>query len=77
MEHLKLEQIIEFVSMTEINPETLALSSKVVGHIRECQECLDKVKSFRLVYDEFVKLGNEAAFSKCLHKTGSIESPKK
>ncbi|MBO5402167.1 MAG: hypothetical protein J6A85_03230 [Clostridia bacterium] len=77
MEHLKIDQIIEFVSMTDINTETLSLSSKVIGHVRECQTCSDTLKAYRLVYEELVRLGKEAEFSKIVKKEKALRELEK
>lgn len=51
MNHLTVEEIIAFVSATELNDSFLKLAGKVNGHIAQCDECLKKVKAFQTVYD--------------------------
>lgn len=64
MKHLTVDEIIRFVSMTELNDETLALSAIVNSHIRRCKECLDLVRAFQLLHDEFMHMQNGGEFVK-------------
>jgi len=48
---------MSFVSMNTLSADTIALSKTVNSHIRDCGECLKKVRAFREVHDEFVRLG--------------------
>lgn len=57
MDHLTLDDIIEFVSLTEINDESMQLISAVNTHIAECGECRALVRSFQTVYDELARGG--------------------
>ena len=52
MDHLKLDDVIEFVSLVELNDESKKLISKVNTHIARCAECREMVRSFQAVYDE-------------------------
>lgn len=52
MDHLTLDDVINFVSLTEINDESMKLISKVNDHIAQCSECREMVRSFQTVYDE-------------------------
>lgn len=52
MDHLTLDDVIEFVSLTEINEESMQLISAVNTHIATCGECRALVRSFQMVYDE-------------------------
>lgn len=61
--HLTVDEMIEFVSFSEITEETLSMSAKVNGHIRGCAECMERVSAFQDVYDELCKIGS-AAFAK-------------
>lgn len=56
MSHLTTDEIIDFVSSSELNDETLALSARVNGHIRKCEKCIKLVNSFQLLHDEFTKM---------------------
>ena len=73
MNHLSVDDIIKFVSMTELNDEALALSACVTAHIRECDECLELVRSFQLIYDEFTRLKSEKTFKKYLIEDANLE----
>ena len=56
MKHLSIDQIIDFVSLTALDHEAVKLSVTVNGHIRGCQKCLERVRAFQMVYDEFENL---------------------
>ncbi len=63
MEHLTVDEIIDFVSFDKINPETLAFASKVNTHMRACNECMQRVRAFQNFYDEFEKIGCKNVFN--------------
>lgn len=52
MKHLTVDEIIDFVSFDRIDSETLAMAASVNSHIRNCNDCMRKVRAFQLVYDE-------------------------
>lgn len=52
MEHLSIEEILNYVSATKINDETLELFSKVNGHIRNCPSCKKKINALELANEE-------------------------
>lgn len=56
MNHLTLDEIIDFVSVTEINEETMQLMGKVNAHVARCRECRELVRSYQLVYDEVIRM---------------------
>ena len=58
MEHLTVEEIIDFVSFDELTKENIDLALKVNKHIFSCAECMEKVNAFQNVYDELYRLGN-------------------
>ena len=62
MNHLTVDEIIAFVSFTELNQETIALSASVNGHIRSCRQCRKLVDAFQLLYDAFTKQGSTGSF---------------
>ncbi len=64
MKHLNVDDIINFVSLTELNEEALELSAAVNSHIRNCQKCLETVRAFQLIYDEFCSLNSDMDFRK-------------
>lgn len=55
MNHLTLDEIIDFVSLTEINEESIQLMGKVNAHIAQCRECRELVRSYQMVYDEAMR----------------------
>ena len=52
MEHLSVEEIIKYVTVNNVDKETLDLLSKVNGHIRNCSSCKEKVDSYESINDE-------------------------
>ena len=56
MNHLTVDEMIDFVSLTDLDKESLALASKVNSHISRCRECREKVKAFQTVYDGLIKM---------------------
>ena len=59
MDHLTVEEMIDFVSFNKIGDDTLKLASKVTAHVIRCDACREKVSAFQLLYDEFVKMGRD------------------
>ena len=72
MNHLTVDEIIDFVSLTELNTEAIALSAAVNGHIRKCERCLKVVRAFQMIYDEFSKLNSDENFKKYALKKVSV-----
>jgi len=68
MNHLKVDEIIAFVSITELNQETMALAASVNGHIRKCEKCRKLVNAFQLLYDAFTKEHIGGSFSRYAHQ---------
>lgn len=64
MEHLKIDDIIEFVSAEKVDDRFQTLFSTVTGHIRECDQCMELVNAFQMLYDEFKLLQNKGDFGK-------------
>ena len=64
MEHLTVEEMIDFVSFDRIDEESLALAAKVNAHILSCDACRKKVAAFQTVYDEFAAMKVSGAFRK-------------
>ena len=67
MNHLKTNEIIEFVSLNSLNEETLEFCAYVNGHVRECEECRELVSAFQTVYDEFRRMGSSKNFEEYLN----------
>lgn len=76
MKHLTVDEIIKFVSLTELNSEAINLSASVNGHIRECEKCLKLVRAFQMIYDEFSRLDTSGDFRKFVSETISEETDK-
>lgn len=77
MNHLTVDEIIEFVSLTELNSEAINLSASVNGHIRKCEKCLELVRSFQMIYDEFSRMSFDGSFKKYVVNEVFKESAKK
>ena len=56
MKHLTVDEILDFVSLTELNNESIELSAAVNGHIRKCEKCLKLLRAFQMIYDEFSRI---------------------
>ncbi len=67
MSHLTVDEIISFVSLTELNREALELSAAVNRHICECKKCFELVNNFQTVYDEFSRMSNKIGFADYLN----------
>lgn len=68
MKHLTVDEMIEFVSLTETSEEADKILSKVNGHICRCSACLQKVRAFQMIYDEFMSSGNNPNFREYMLK---------
>ena len=66
MKHLTVDEMMDFVSLTELNADAIMLSAAVNGHIRKCDQCLKRVQAFQMVHDEFSSLRNNGDFRKYL-----------
>ena len=73
MKHLTVDEIVQFVSMTELTAESVNFSVAVNGHIRKCAKCLELVKSFQMVYDELSRLSMGFDDLKCQPVIDSAE----
>lgn len=62
MRHLTVEEIIDFISIQGWSEASVALIARVNGHIRNCDACLKRVQAFRLIYEEFQRLGVDMDF---------------
>ena len=77
MNHLTIDEIIEFVSSSKADTETLQLISTANQHIRKCPKCLRVVKAFQMVYDEFVKMGDSCEFKNYFYNVVKKENKEK
>ena len=76
MNHLTVDDMINFVSLSEMNKEAVELSAAVNGHIRKCAECLELVRAFQMLYDEFSRLNTSGDFKKFVSEAMSAETDK-
>lgn len=76
MNHLTVDDIINFVSLSEMNEEAVELSAAVNGHIRKCAKRLELVRAFQMIYDEFSRLNTNGDFRKFVSETISEETDK-
>lgn len=60
---LAFEEILEFVSVKELNQENMDLIARVGHHTAQCRECSEMVSAVQNVYKEFVRLGKQAQFN--------------
>lgn len=75
MKHLTSDEMIDFVSMNNLDEESIKLASKVNLHIGECEKCLQKLQAFQLVYDEMIKIGSGLDYRKAIYSmTNEIQS---
>lgn len=72
MDHLTVDQIIEFVSMDELNERTAALSVSVNGHIRRCGQCRRTVRAFQMIHDEFSRSENTGDFAAYIQEIAAV-----
>lgn len=66
MKHLTVDEMIDFVSLTELNADALMLSATVNGHIRQCEQCLNHVRAFQMIHDEFSRIKRSGDFKEFL-----------
>ena len=62
MKHLTIDEMLDFVSLTELNSASIALSVAVNGHIRKCEKCLKTVRALQMIYDEFTRRNMKGEF---------------
>ncbi len=76
MKHLSVDEIIAFVSLTELTDEAIQFSAYVNGHIRQCERCLELVRAFQMIYDEFTKLHTSRDFKAYIRSAAAQEKLK-
>ncbi len=76
MEHLSVDEIIDFVSLEKLNDDAVKISTTVNEHIRNCEKCLKLVRAFQMIYDEFSKLNASGDFKKYIKEKVSDEKIK-
>ena len=53
MKHLSAEDIINYVTMDEMNETSLGFCKNVNGHIRGCSACLGKLRKYLDIHDAY------------------------
>lgn len=76
MNHLTIDEIIDFVSLSKMNKEAVDLSAVVNGHIRRCSKCLNLVRVFQMIYDEFSRSNICGDFKKYVSDNIFLETEK-
>lgn len=61
MNHLTCEELIDFVSLTELSEDAAKLMGRVNTHIIQCEECHKKLMMFQAVYDELSAIRDREA----------------
>jgi len=74
MKHLSVDEILDFVTLTEPNAEAVALCASVTRHIRCCGACRKKVRAFLDLHDAFLRLGNSGDFRSFASGAADFES---
>lgn len=59
MDHLTVDEMMDFVSIDQLDQASLALASKVHAHLLQCEACREKVAAYQAAYDGLVKIANE------------------
>ena len=60
MKHLTVDEIISFVSINNMDADSMKLMSRVNSHIRSCDECLARVRALCDAYDELQRMSDKA-----------------
>ena len=68
MSHLTVDELIDFVSETELNEQTVALFASVNGHIRRCENCRRLTNALQTLHDEFTRLCLKEDFRQYLER---------
>lgn len=68
MKHLTVDEIIDFISLTELNRDSIKLCATVNAHLCECDKCLELTKAFKAIHDEFVKLEKDKDFKEFINE---------
>ena len=72
MSHLTVDELIDFVSETELNEQTVALFAAVNGHIRRCESGRRRSHALQTLHDEFTRLCLEEDFRQFLEQRLSL-----
>ena len=61
MEHLNINDVIEFISFDRLDADAVELSGRVNAHIACCAECRARVRNKQCVYDGLLAEGRRQA----------------
>ncbi len=64
MDHLTIDEILEFVDLHSMDAASVRLCARVNGHIRKCEKCFQLVSAFQLLYDEFTRVHHGGDFKR-------------
>ena len=73
MDHLSLNEIIDFVSFEKLSDETLELAANVNSHLLLCKQCREAVRAYQAVYDEFCRLDSKEEFRNAVKNADSFK----
>lgn len=69
MKHITIDEILDFVSIERMDAKSLELASKITTHIRECDDCLQKVRAFQNVYEGIKTEDRRLSIKNCVQDT--------
>lgn len=75
MEHIPVEQIIDFVSSDALDAQTQELARLVNGHIRRCEPCRRRLLAFQMIHDELSRVGRAGGFRRFSYAVASRDAP--
>ncbi len=77
MKHLTVDEIIAFVSFSEINKETLAAAAAVNSHILNCAACREKVEAYSLIHEKIVTSARSGGSVKLENEKNQMQKTEK
>ena len=69
MRHLTVDEMLDFVSLEELNEESIAYAAAVNSHTRKCEKCRRAVCAFQEIYDKFVQYSADGSFKDFVSKS--------
>ncbi len=72
--HLKVDEIIDFISFEKLDEHNIQIAKRVNGHILTCDECRSKVTDFQAVYDELIRRNTDCDFVKTFIKEQTLRT---
>lgn len=64
MEHLNMNDLLDFVTMVSPSPEELDQSKKINAHMAVCEPCRARVRAALSVYEALLAEGKQALSAK-------------